>query len=42
MNTNKGFDTYVSPEIEMMDIISEGVLCTSNNGEQEDGGMLPE
>ena len=43
MTTGKRSENYVNPEIKVIDIIFEGVLCASNgNGETEDGGMLPE
>ncbi len=37
----KTVEQYVAPEMVQIDIMPEGVLCASN-GEQEDGGLIPE
>ena len=37
----KNVEQYVTPEMTQIDIVPEGVLCASN-GEQEDGGLIPE
>lgn len=38
---NNTVEQYVAPEMTQIDILPEGVLCASN-GEQEDGGLIPE
>lgn len=35
---NRNAEQYLAPEIETMDIYSEGVFCTSD-GTTEDGGL---
>ena len=35
---NRNAEQYLAPEIETMDIYSEGVFCTSEDGETIPGG----
>ena len=34
----KGMDRYISPEIEILDLCQEGVLCASNESVLENEG----
>lgn len=35
---NRNAELYLAPEIETIDILPEGIFCTSDKGETEDGG----